>query len=85
MKVLITRGVHRVLTAIHDAPAPPTGLEICRATGKGSGTVYPILDRLGRAGWIGSRPHPTRDGAWVYHLTYLGQLRAGLTPATRHE
>lgn len=28
------------------------GLRIIRETGLGSGTVYPILDRLERAGWI---------------------------------
>ncbi|MFF9043309.1 helix-turn-helix transcriptional regulator [Streptomyces parvulus] len=79
----ITRGVLRVLAAIHEAPAPISGLGICRATGKGSGTVYPILVRLERAGWIGSKPHPNREGALVYHLTYRGQLRAGFEPAAR--
>lgn len=28
------------------------GLEVCRRTGLKSGTVYPILDRLHRAGWV---------------------------------
>jgi DNA-binding PadR family transcriptional regulator len=31
---------------------PPFGLRICDLTGLGSGTVYPILDRLERAGWV---------------------------------
>src|SRR5690349_17354228 len=30
------------------------GLRICQATGLGSGTVYPILERLEEAGWITS-------------------------------
>jgi len=28
------------------------GLRICQSTGLGSGTVYPILERLEDAGWI---------------------------------
>jgi DNA-binding PadR family transcriptional regulator len=28
------------------------GLRICQQAGLGSGTVYPVLDRLERAGWI---------------------------------
>lgn len=28
------------------------GLEVCRQTGLKSGTVYPVLDRLRRAGWV---------------------------------
>jgi PadR family transcriptional regulator, regulatory protein PadR len=31
---------------------PPFGLLICDLAGLGSGTVYPILDRLERAGWV---------------------------------
>ena len=31
------------------------GLELCRATGLASGTVYPIIARLEREGWIASK------------------------------
>jgi PadR family transcriptional regulator PadR len=31
------------------------GLEICRRTGLKSGTVYPIMDRLRRGGWVNAR------------------------------
>lgn len=53
------------------------GLRICEQAGLGSGTVYPILDRLERVGWI--------TGAWeseqpsgrprrkTYHLTGDGE------------
>ncbi|RSR98053.1 PadR family transcriptional regulator [Streptomyces sp. WAC04189] len=85
MKVPITRSVQRIITAIHEAPEPMTALAICRATGRWPGTVYPALDRLERAGWIRGGPHPTRDGARVYHLTHLGQIRAGLEPSTTPE
>jgi len=42
-----------VLESLMRAPDEPVwGYRICELTGLGSGTVYPILDRLERAGWI---------------------------------
>ena len=40
------------------APAndPPWGYRICEEAGLGSGSVYPILERLEEAGWI--------EGSW---------------------
>jgi PadR family transcriptional regulator PadR len=35
-----------------DPDEPPWGYRICEVTGLGSGTVYPILERLEEAGWI---------------------------------
>jgi PadR family transcriptional regulator len=35
---------------------PPWGYRICEDAGLGSGTVYPILERLEEAGWI--------EGTW---------------------
>jgi len=52
----------------------PYGLAICEGTGLASGTVYPILKRLSKAGWLGSRgegidPHdegrPVRTYYWL--------------------
>lgn len=34
---------------------PPWGYRICEETGLGSGTVYPILERLEKANWIAGR------------------------------
>lgn len=52
--IRMTRPTLRVLVAL-DACVPPErayGLWICKQTGLPSGSIYPILDRLERAGWI---------------------------------
>lgn len=83
MTVRMTRRVRRIVDAIHTLDQP-WGLAICQTTGYGPGTVYPILDRLEAAGWIGSRreekPPPGRPARTIYHLTLRGQLGAGLQP-----
>ena len=59
---------------------PAWGLRICQEAGLGSGTVYPILERLLRAGWITSRreegEHPGRPARTYYDLTGAGRARA---------
>lgn len=83
MKLLITRKVRLVIQAIHTLDQP-RGLTICRETGLGTGTVYPILDLLVRAEWAGTRTEetvpPGRPARTFYHLTLRGQMRAGLEP-----
>jgi PadR family transcriptional regulator PadR len=49
-----TRLVLDILMAAGDEP--PWGYRICELAGLGSGTVYPILERLEEAGWI--------EGTW---------------------
>ncbi|MFD6294544.1 hypothetical protein ACFWFU_07035 [Streptomyces sp. NPDC060235] len=79
MRVRITRRRLAVLTAIHEhGEAAPS--DICHATELGPGSVYPVLDLFTNVGWIGRKPHPTRPGVSVYHLTLRGQQGAGLTP-----
>lgn len=84
MKVRLTRRVRRVISALHTLDEP-WGLAICRTTQLGPGTVYPILERLAWAGWIGSRveanPAAGRPPRTFYHLTLRGQMGAGLDPA----
>ena len=43
-----------ILDAIDSAPAddPAWGLRLCNQTGYSTGTVYPALDKLLKAGWI---------------------------------
>jgi DNA-binding MarR family transcriptional regulator len=80
--IRVTRRTRRILAAIHTLDQP-WGLTICRASGLGPGTVYPILERLREAGWIGTRTEtaaPDRPPRTVYHLTLQGQTAAGLTP-----
>jgi PadR family transcriptional regulator PadR len=51
---LMTDTMQAVLAAVVDAPetGPAWGLSICEGTGLRSGTVYPALDRLMKAGLI---------------------------------
>jgi PadR family transcriptional regulator len=54
--VRITMTVAVVLAAFLEDPAADRyGLDLMRATGQPSGTLYPILVRLQGAGWIESR------------------------------
>ncbi len=79
MRIRLTRRRLAVLAAIHDqGETAPSA--ICHATGFGPGTVYPALGIFERAEWVGRKPHPTRRGVSVYHLTLRGQLGAGLQP-----
>jgi PadR family transcriptional regulator, regulatory protein PadR len=67
-----------LLAATDDAPA--WGLSICRDADLGSGTVYPILDRLTERGWTRSWdeavPHPGRPSRRYYELTNAGRAQA---------
>ena len=63
----ITDATVDVLRALLDAPGPIWGLALVTASGRPAGSVYPILERLERAGWIeseweqdASRPGPRR-------------------------
>jgi PadR family transcriptional regulator, regulatory protein PadR len=74
------RATVDVLAVLVDADEPLWGLELIKATGRPSGTVYPLLDRLERAGWAVStwdddvmRPGPRRR---VYRLTPEGAQAA---------
>jgi DNA-binding PadR family transcriptional regulator len=51
----MTLQVQLVLAEMLDEPAEPRyGLDLCGATGLPSGTIYPILARLERLGWVES-------------------------------
>lgn len=50
----IGRATVDVLTVLLDGPGPRWGLELISMTGRPSGTVYPLLDRLEKAGWVES-------------------------------
>ncbi|GAA0223414.1 PadR family transcriptional regulator [Cryptosporangium japonicum] len=51
--VRITAAVSKVLAAfLEDPEAVRYGLDLMRASGHPSGTLYPILVRLQNAGWI---------------------------------
>lgn|SRR5512142_5538 len=55
-KIRVTVGVAAVLAALlADPEADRYGLDLMRATGHPSGTLYPMLVRLQRAGWVDAR------------------------------
>jgi len=50
----VTTATLKILVALDQASPDDQmfGLRICQHTGLGSGTVYPVLDRLERADWV---------------------------------
>ena len=64
-----------IMNASLDDPA--WGLSICEATGHGTGTVYPALSRLLKAGWIEDRweepPPADRPRRRYYSVTAAGR------------
>ena len=69
-----------VIDILLDAQHPIWGLLIVKQTGRPAGSVYPILERLERLGWVTSeweddaeRSGPRRR---LYHLTADGAIAA---------
>jgi PadR family transcriptional regulator PadR len=50
----VTAPTLDVLDALLAADGPTWGLLVIKATGRQAGTVYPILERLERQGWVRS-------------------------------
>ncbi|MFB2555648.1 PadR family transcriptional regulator [Herbiconiux liangxiaofengii] len=76
----VTAPTVDVLSAMLDGSGPIWGLRIVKESGRPSGTVYPILDRLERQGWIestweelGGRESPPRR---LYEFTDEGREAA---------
>lgn len=75
----MTTAVMDVLDVLTSAPPedPPWGLRFCELTGLGSGTIYPVLDRLMKAAWISDwweDPAPAdRPRRRFYELTSTGR------------
>lgn len=81
----VTAATVDVLRALRAAGGPEWGLRIIKSTGRPAGTVYPILERLERAGWItaeweedSDRPGPRRR---YYRFTAEGARAAAETCA----
>jgi PadR family transcriptional regulator PadR len=79
----LTRPVQRLLMEMaRDAGARHYGLEMAKATGLSSGTLYPVLARLEQAGWVTStweEVDPSRAGRpprRYYRLTAVGVRQA---------
>ena len=81
----VTGATIDVLACLVDSPEPTWGLQIIKAAARPAGTVYPILERLERAGWVTSaweesddRPGPRRR---FYRLTAEGEPAAAAAVA----
>jgi PadR family transcriptional regulator PadR len=76
----VTGATIAVLAALIEHGEPCWGLAVIKASGRPAGSVYPILERLEKAGWISSnweedtsRPGPRRR---YYELTEDGATAA---------
>ena len=76
----ITPATLDVLEQLISSPAPTWGLAIIKQSGRPAGSIYPILERLERSGWVTSqwddaddRPGPRRR---LYELTADGAAAA---------
>jgi PadR family transcriptional regulator, regulatory protein PadR len=76
----VTAATVAVLDALLEHPDGTWGLLIIKRSGRPAGTVYPILDRLERSGWVESRweEHSDRSGPRrrYYRLTDDGAAAA---------
>ncbi len=76
-----SRQTEAVLAALLDSSAQwRHGYDLSRETGLKSGTLYPILIRLERQGWLEARwedePAPGKPRRHLYRLTGLGAEEA---------
>jgi PadR family transcriptional regulator PadR len=83
----VTAPTLEVLEALLASDGPAWGLLVIKTTGRQAGTVYPILERLERQGWISSswdaetaRPGPRRR---LYEFTGPGSTAAAELLAER--
>jgi PadR family transcriptional regulator, regulatory protein PadR len=82
----LTQAVMDVLDVLTNLPPdnPAWGLRLCQVTGYGTSTIYPVLDRLLKAGWISDywedQPPEDRPRRRFYEVTSTGreQYRAAL-------
>lgn len=81
----MTAGVARVLRIFLDDPGTGVyGFDLMQRTRLPSGTIYPILARLERAGWItGQQEGPEEASRLGRPARRLYRLTAGGAPAAR--
>jgi PadR family transcriptional regulator, regulatory protein PadR len=78
-RVRLTQVVMDVLDVFANSTQddPPWGLRLCQMTGYGTGTIYPALDKLLKAGWISDSwedpPPQDRPRRRFYEITSTGR------------
>ena len=76
----VTPATVDVLAALQESSGPIWGLAIIKTSGRPAGSVYPMLDRLERSGWVTSawEDEPDRSGPRrrYYELTEGGARAA---------
>ena len=76
----VTPATVDVLAALQESSDPVWGLAIIKTSGRPAGSVYPILERLERSGWVTSEwaDEPDRTGPRrrYYELTEGGARAA---------
>jgi PadR family transcriptional regulator PadR len=88
-KIRLTAVVMDVLDVLTNSSLddPPWGLRLCEQTGYGTGTIYPAVDRLLKAGWIEDRwedpPPADRPRRRFYFITSAGRAAYQEAVATR--
>ena len=91
-RIRMTTPVRMVLDVLAhaDPSAPLWGYKLCELTGLGSGTVYPIMERLEAGNYVAAKveaPRPTdRPPRRFYELTGTGSELASRAqlPRSRH-
>jgi PadR family transcriptional regulator, regulatory protein PadR len=90
-RLRLTQAVTDVLDVLTNSSPdnPAWGLRLCQATGHGTGTIYPVLDRLLKAGWISDYwedPPPTdRPRRRFYEITSTGREQYAAVLRARDE
>lgn len=83
----VTAPTLDVLAALLDSGAPTWGLVVIKHTGRLPGTVYPVLERLERLGWLTSSWEDDADRAGprrrLYEFTAEGRPAAEALLAER--
>src|SRR5262249_57106299 len=78
-KIRLTAVIMDILDVLTNSPSddPVWGLQLCEVTGYGTGTIYPALDRLLKAGWITDHwadpPPADRPPRRFYEITSTGR------------
>lgn len=92
----VTSATLDVLAVLQKSSDPLWGLAVIKSSGRPAGSVYPILERLERQGWVESewadepeRPGPrrryyqlTREGARAAHALRAERATRSTAPRT---